>query len=377
MPPDAAPATATPQQSNSADTGTMAALEGAFDKAITGGAMKKDPSTGRFVSPRPKAQAAAAEAAPAVIDFTPSSTAAPAQGDGAARQAQEPAPSGEVEQQTQAEPSAETPIEPPASWSKERHDLFRSLPREAQDYLAQRERERDVEVRRGQNESADHRKAAEAERVALNQERQQLAQTASLYVSDLERKFLADYGHLQSLDELDEVQYVQMQRALQGIQLHRQQQAQLQQQVGAAAEHELEAYRATEDRAYREENGLTDPAKWKTASAELSAFAREAGVQDQEMAGASRVHLGIVRDAMLYRRSQKALADARAKDGTAAAPPKVQAPGTARGGGGKDERSAALMQQLRKDGSTAAAETLFAHALLKGASRDSNKRNVR
>jgi hypothetical protein len=69
-----------------------------------------------------------------------------------ANAAPEDQPSGE----TQAtEPEANLPpIEPPRSWTTEEKERFRSLPRELQAYLSEREQERDRDVRRRQNEAA-------------------------------------------------------------------------------------------------------------------------------------------------------------------------------------------------------------------------------
>lgn len=376
MPPDVATSTPTaapaPAPSPAQET---AALEGAFSKAIDGGARGRDPVTKRFTS---------AKAAPARAADAPAteSTVTPALGDGATPQPVEAAPSSEpAEQQSQADPSTETPIEPPASWSKEDRAEWDALNRRQQEVILRRDREDTAAMRRGQNESAEVRKAVEAERKAVSQERQQLAQTASLYVSEKERQFIAAYGDVRSLSELsreDAARYVQMMADLEDIRLQKGQQAELQARVAKQAEKELADFRAAEDRSYREANGLTDDAKWKAAQAEFSTFAKEVGIPDEEMAQASRLHLDLMRDAMLYRRSQKALQTAKAAgQGTTPAPSRVQTPGTTRGATGKDEQEAASMKQLRATGSVNDAEAAFARALLKGASRDSNQRNVR
>jgi hypothetical protein len=65
------------------------------------------------------------------------------------------------------------PIEPPRSWTKAEKERFQSLPRETQEYLHTREQERDTAFRRSQNEIAEQRKAAKAEREAAEKVRQQ------------------------------------------------------------------------------------------------------------------------------------------------------------------------------------------------------------
>jgi hypothetical protein len=56
-----------------------------------------------------------------------------------------------------ADPNAE-PVPPPRSWPQREWFRWDSLPRETQEYLHQRETERDKAVRRAQNEVGDLRK---------------------------------------------------------------------------------------------------------------------------------------------------------------------------------------------------------------------------
>jgi hypothetical protein len=72
-----------------------------------------------------------------------------------------------------ADPVEETqpPIEPPRSWSQERKEAFRNLPRGDQEWLSEQERTRELDLRKGHNEVAEQRKAADAERVAMAEAR--------------------------------------------------------------------------------------------------------------------------------------------------------------------------------------------------------------
>jgi hypothetical protein len=103
----------------------------------------------------------------AVPDAAPASTQELAEEANAA----DDQPSGET-QATEPEGNL-PPIEPPRSWTTEEKERFKSLPRELQAYLSEREQERDRDVRRRQNEAADERKAAQAEREAVARARQQ------------------------------------------------------------------------------------------------------------------------------------------------------------------------------------------------------------
>ncbi len=72
------------------------------------------------------------------------------------------------------EPAEELPpIDPPRSWTAGEKERFASLPRETQEYIAERERDRERELRRSQNEAADKLKAIEAREREAEQARQQ------------------------------------------------------------------------------------------------------------------------------------------------------------------------------------------------------------
>ena len=94
-------------------------------------------------------------------------------------EAEPPAPAEEpisgVETEEQAEPELPT-IDPPRFWSSDKKEVFNGLPRDAQEYILEREQARDTETRRGQNEVAEQRKALEAEVQAAQQQRQQYEQ---------------------------------------------------------------------------------------------------------------------------------------------------------------------------------------------------------
>jgi hypothetical protein len=61
-------------------------------------------------------------------------------------------------------PEAPPPeIDPPRSWNKDARERFAQLPREAQEYIAAREEERDRVVRQAQNEAARAKQEAAAE----------------------------------------------------------------------------------------------------------------------------------------------------------------------------------------------------------------------
>src|SRR5262249_45020236 len=58
-------------------------------------------------------------------------------------------------------------IEPPKSWGKDEQELFATLPRAAQERIAERERSRDAELARHQREAAEQRRTLDADRAGL------------------------------------------------------------------------------------------------------------------------------------------------------------------------------------------------------------------
>jgi hypothetical protein len=76
------------------------------------------------------------------------------------RKSLEPEPPADL---LRPEPEASpAPIEPPRSWNKDARERFAQLPREAQEYIAAREEERDRVVRQAQNEAARAKQEADA-----------------------------------------------------------------------------------------------------------------------------------------------------------------------------------------------------------------------
>ena len=86
------------------------------------------------------------------------------------------------------EPAEAQPIEPPRSWTKEAKEQWQALPRNTQEYLAQREQERDRELRRSQNEAADKLKGLTAKEQEVERAKQQYVSRAEAAVGLLSIK---------------------------------------------------------------------------------------------------------------------------------------------------------------------------------------------
>lgn len=124
-------------------------------------------------------------------------------------QAEEPVsgdePDGEPETvpaEEAVEVEAEPPIDPPRSWPKEDKEFFASLDRKTQEILARREQERDRHFLRTQNESAEQRKAIDAERKQAEQLRQDYEARVPLVVQALESTFAAEFSDIKTPEDI-------------------------------------------------------------------------------------------------------------------------------------------------------------------------------
>ncbi len=79
---------------------------------------------------------------------------------------------GDTAEAAEAHPA---PIEPPLSWKADAKDRFKALPPELQAYVLERESERERGLSKTQQDSAEARKAAEAEAATYKAERQAYA----------------------------------------------------------------------------------------------------------------------------------------------------------------------------------------------------------
>jgi hypothetical protein len=246
----------------------------------------------------------------------------------------ETAPSEEPEA---IEPEAIPPIEPPRSWTKAEKERFAALPRETQEYLHTREQERDRDVRRSQNEVAEERKAAKAEREAMEQLRKQYE--AKLPALEKKLQTVGPFADIHSHEDLRNLQRNDPFR-FQEYQLYVwEQQAEQVELQQAEARKATEKQRESFERKTREHALLIEAApewadadKLKAAQTAAAELFKAKGFNDEDMRAISdnpllddhRFQL-IVADALKYQDIQKA------PKAVASRPvPPVQRPGTAK-----------------------------------------------
>jgi hypothetical protein len=254
-------------------------------------------------------------------------------------------------------PAAQAPIEPPRSWTKEARERFLSLPRETQEYLAAREQDRDRELRRGQNEAAEQRKAMEAERQKVEQARQQYEQALPNVLATLQQNHASDFSDIKTVVDLERVAREDWPRYV----LYDAQQKRI-----ASAERDLQAAKERQEQeravklmefAQREHALLlekipemADPAQGARLHVAAVGVLHELGFSDQELAEMvqgrrdlsvhdHRLHL-LIRDGVRFRDAQKAARQASTKP-----VPPVQRPGVAQPRGAAQD---AVVQNLTK-----------------------------
>jgi hypothetical protein len=257
------------------------------------------------------------------------------------------------------EPAEELPpIEPPRSWTQAEKERFQSLPRETQEYLHNREQEREREFRRGQNELAEQRKAIEAEREAADKARQEYeaklpalmqAMHESSPFADI--KSMADVEKMQAEDPFRFQQFQVYQWKMQGVQAELQQ---AEQRKAHEAQTEWASYTKDQDTKFIESLSDADKPKIADLMKEAPEFLVERGFKDQELAELwhgnklfrdHRVQ-SLILDAMKYRNVQKAKVVAAAKPA-----PQVQRPGTAKPqGSAQSETITKLSAKLERSG---------------------------
>ena len=115
----------------------------------------------------------------------------------------DPQPEAPAEVPEAPEPAEMPPIEPPRSWTQAEKERFQSLPRETQEYLHTREQERDREVRRSQNETAEKLKGISAKEQQLEQARQQAEADVKAAREVLEREQRTRFPDIKSWDDYE------------------------------------------------------------------------------------------------------------------------------------------------------------------------------
>lgn len=242
----------------------------------------------------------------------------------------------------EADPAEVPPLDLPRSWTKDRAEQWKALPRETQEYLTEQASRDSAEVRRSQNEAAEARKAVEAERKQLETARQQYEAKLPALVQTLQDiqaeqfpdiKTFADVQKMALEDPFRKIQWDTHQQKLQAVAWEAQQ----------AEQRKAEDAQTNWTKHVREENAkfaefvpeLADKAKADELRSKAVDKLKHVGFSDQELTDLAsgkdrlsiydhRVQL-LILDGLKYADVQKAKAAITAKP-----VPPVQRPGAAR-----------------------------------------------
>ncbi len=288
------------------------------------------------------------------------STEAKASDDAAAAQQQPP---GETESADRA--SFETgasrppqdeevpPIEPLRSWSKEDKELFKGLPRETQERLADRERSRDSDFSRRQQEATEKAKALEAERSKVEQARTQYEAALPQLLETLQQSQAGEFADIKTIADVEKLaredwpRYLQWDLAQKKIAAVHQEMVAAEQRQAQEKASRFSDFARREDALFAEKvPDMAEPEKAARLQKQALTVLKDLGFSDDELGQSwngqkdlslrdHRLQL-IIRDAILWRDAQ-----ARAKTATTKPVPPVQRPGAAQ------DKSASREQQLQ------------------------------
>ena len=102
-----------------------------------------------------------------------------------------------------ADPGETQPLDLPRSWAKDKADLWATLDRGTQEYLLEHDSKASSEVRRTQNESAEQRKALDAERTQLEQARQQYEAALPTLLATLQQATAGEFSDIKTMADVE------------------------------------------------------------------------------------------------------------------------------------------------------------------------------
>ena len=287
------------------------------------------------------------------------------------------APRKEATGETQEDaPAAEPPRELPRSWTRDRTETWNRLDPATQDILLEQDRTASVEVRRVQNEAAELRKAALAERAQAEQARQRYeAQLPALMqaLRDAQQSAFADIRTVDDVTKLaneDPFRYLQWQAHQTKLQAATAELERANGQQNQQRQSQWQQYRQREDALAAELiPELADKDKGAALMKRAADRLTELGFRPDELTrlanGEEKISVFDHRFQQLVYSDLKLSEIRNARAAVVAKPvPPVQRPGTARPQGqANSEHIQALTQNLNATGSLRAAQELRAAQL--------------
>src|SRR5215472_8958044 len=235
---------------------------------------------------------------------------------------------------------------------------FAELPRDYQEFILERETQRDTEFNRQVQEAAEKRNAANAELQAATQERRQYLTVISRVIGQLAQQTATEFADITSVADLeklandDPVRYLRWQARRDSLLAAQGEQEAALQREQAEQGQRYQSYLG-EQRAKLLEKmpELKDPAKAKAISAESTKYLKAIGFDDQEISNVvdHRLML-VVRDALAYHAGRSAGQTAAEKKVVGI--PRVTRPGAASERGERNAQDKAAMTSIARHGTT-------------------------
>lgn len=242
------------------------------------------------------------------------------------------------------------PIEPPRSWPKEDKDFFATLPRQAQDRIAQREQERDRAFNQRQNELAEQRRSQEAHVQQVEQLRQHYEAQLPLAVQTIQQSILNEFPDIKSQDDIqklaanDPLRYVQLDAKLKALASWQAEATQAHQRQAQEAQSQLQNWTQSQDEVIDREFAKVPEPERKALAETAKDMLIEYGFSEDQVIGLwngsilrSAPLQRIMADAARYRIAKRGAAKPAAKS-----VPPVQKPGST-----AQPRAHALDAQIR------------------------------
>lgn len=272
-----------------------------------------------------------------------------------------------------ADPAEQPPIEPPRSWTKEAKEQWQALPRNTQEYLAQREQERDRELRRSQNEAADKLKGLTAKEQEVERAKQQYEAQLPALMQTLQDAQAGQFADIRTVDDVQKLATEDPFRYLQW-QAHQTKVQAVNAELQRVKDESTKAEQSQWAQHVQKENELAveyiPELADKTKAADLTARAvdqlHDLGFKDEELNdlanGKAKLSIYDHRIQRLLFNNLKLSDIQKAKTAAVAKPvPQVQRPGTSKpAGSGASEQIQALTQKLNTSGSLKDAQALRA-----------------
>lgn len=280
---------------------------------------------------------------------------------------------GDEQTRQQTDPAEESPIELPRSWTREQREQWNALPRDIQEQISTREQERDREIRRVQNDTAQMRQALQAEMQAVAQQRQQYEQLVPAVEFTLQQQLAGEFPDIQSMADVTKMaaedwpRYAKWDAAQKQLQASRVEREQAQHRQAHEYAQQWNMFAAQQDQLFTEKHPeiVKDKAKAAKVGTDAVTRLREHGFEDQEIAALWNGQVSLsLRDA----RAQQLVLDsielaeikAKSKAAVARAVPPVQRPGVSRPRNAGTEALQALSEKLNQTGSAKDAARLIA-----------------